>query len=177
MNEENQGLSLREAIDRGFERLEAEETAQQTGSAPADSAQNSVSYDTDDDDFSKETQDYAVNNSISAAVGGSSVNGKTQAMSEEEIFEESVSVEIAEEAEIVSIFSKADFAPENTLEENVEIANAYVLTVFENANMLKSETLKDAGVSNEMFLQWLTTVANVGEYSFDSLYSYTQGID
>lgn len=42
MNEENQGLSLREAIDRGFERLEAEEAAQQTGSAPADSAQNSA---------------------------------------------------------------------------------------------------------------------------------------
>ncbi len=146
-------------------------------SSNLDSAQNSVSYDADTDGLSQKTQDYAVNNSISASSGGSSVNENTQSMSEEEIFEESVSVESAEEAEIVSIFSKAAFAPENTLEENVEIANAYVLTVFENANMLKSETLKDAGVSNEMFLEWLTTVANVGEYSFDSLYSYTQGID
>ncbi len=137
-------------------------------------AQNSVSYDTDTDGLYEETQDYAVNNSISAAAGGSSVNGNTQAMSEEEIFEESVSVESAEEAELVSIFGKADFAPENTLEENVEIANAYVLTVFENANTLKAETLTDAGVSNEMFLEWLTTVANVGEYSFDSLYLYIQ---
>ena len=52
MNEENKGLSLREAIDRGFERLEAEETAQQTQApesvsaepeAPAEETQPGVS--------------------------------------------------------------------------------------------------------------------------------------
>ena len=117
----------------------------------------------------------AVGGGSSGGAGGASTSssGTLKKISDMEAqFEESIAVESTDEFKIVSIFDEGIFSLENTLEENVNTANRFVNMLYDSANELKVQTLKDVGVDNEMFIAWLGTVANVGEYSFDSLYSF-----
>ena len=111
--------------------------------------------------------------SISGSAGGSGGGAVAVKNYGEEIFEESVSVE-ADEAAEETLFLTDLFDENKTLEENVDIANEYVKSIYEDANVLKAETLYEMQISSKLFIEWISTVETVGEYTFETLYSYVQ---
>lgn len=112
---------------------------------------------------------------LSGSAGGGSSHISGMLEDKELQFEESVSIDKYEQSSLPSIFDKEMFSTKNSLEENVNKANEFVKSLFENANMLNVKTLYDAEIDNDKLCQWLDTVSNIGEYSFESLYAFVQG--
>ena len=80
-----------------------------------------------------------------------------------------------EEAEetLVSIFDGVAFdSSENALEANIETSNAFVTEIFSEAQQLNADVLTRSGFTNKDFLEWIKTVENVEQYSFESIYEY-----
>lgn len=118
---------------------------------------------------------YATNSpSMAGGAGGSGGGASAVKDFGEAIFEESVSVEAEEAEEAEKLFSSDLFDEENTLEENVNAANEYVISIYEDANIIKLSTLNEMQITNEVFLAWINTVETVGEYTFETLYSFVQ---
>ena len=111
---------------------------------------------------------------MAGGAGGSSGGASAVKDFGEAIFEESVSVEAEEAEEAEKLFSSDLFDEENTLEENVNAANEYVISIYEDANSIKLSTLNEMQITNEVFLAWINTVETVGEYTFETLYSFVQ---